>query len=150
MEEDIGIKNKGFLQYAKETLEISKVDIHNYSPVVLAYMGDAVYELIIRSKITAVGNMQVKKMHRQSSELVKAATQAKMAELISVVLTDEENAVYKRGRNAKSSTMAKNASMIDYRMATGFEALVGYLYLTEQFERLIELVSFGLKKMGEN
>jgi len=148
--EDKGINNKDFLNYAKEALEISKLDIHNYSPLVLAYMGDAVYELIIRSKITAIGNVQVKKMHKQSAELVKAAAQAKMSELISVILTEEETAVYKRGRNAKSSTMAKNASMIDYRMATGFEALVGYLYLTEQFERLIELVSFGLKKMGEN
>ena len=95
------------------------------------------------------GRMQVNKMHKKSSSLVKAKTQADMIKLLEPELTGEEEAVFKRGRNAKSATVAKNATVADYRMATGFEALVGYLYLSEQYERLLELVSRGLEKIGE-
>ena len=119
-----------------------------YSPLVLAYVGDAVYEIMIRTKVVNGGNVQVNKLHKMSASLVKAETQAKMILALQEELTEEEIAVYKRGRNAKSFSMAKNASMKDYRMATGFEALVGYLYLTERMERLAELVSHGLEKIG--
>ena len=120
-----------------------------YSPLVLAYLGDGVYELIIRSKVVNMGNMQVNKMHKKSASLVKAQTQASMIRLLEPDLTKEELAIFKRGRNAKSVTMAKHATMAEYRMATGMEALVGYLYLSEQFERLLELISLGLKKIEE-
>ena len=132
-----------------EALNLQEVDIKSYSPLVLAYIGDAVYELLIRTKVINHGSMQVNKMHKKSASLVKAETQANLAKLLADDLTEEEQAVYKRGRNAKSGTMAKHATMIDYRMATGFEALMGYLYLTGQNDRLLRLVHDGLEKIGE-
>lgn len=132
-----------------QALGLKDVDIRTYSPLVLAYIGDAVYELLIRTRVISRGSMQVSKMHKKSASLVKAETQANLIKILSEELTEEELAVYKRGRNAKSVTTAKHATMIDYRMATGFEALVGYLYLTDQTERLLALVHDGLEKIVE-
>lgn len=115
----------------------------------LAYIGDAVYELMIRTKIVNDGNMQVNKLHKKSAGLVKAETQANLIKLLLPHLTEEELAVYKRGRNAKSMTVAKHATMTDYRMATGFEALIGWLFLAERFQRLTELTALGLREIGE-
>lgn len=137
------------VSFFKEAFQLEDVDAKMYSPLVLAYVGDAVYEIMIRTKVVNGGSVQVNKLHKHSANLVKAETQAKLILSLMEELTEEEIAVYKRGRNAKSYTMAKNASMKDYRMATGFEALVGYLYLSEQNHRLVELVSHGLKKIGE-
>ena len=103
---------------------------------------------MIRSKVINHGSMQVNKMHKHSAALVKASAQAQLIKALQEELTEEELAAYKRGRNAKSATMAKHATMIDYRMATGLEALVGWLFLTEQYARLVELVSRGLVKAG--
>ena len=138
-----------FLVHCKQALRLEKIDIANYSPLALAYIGDAVYELMIRTHVVSHGSMQVNKMHKKSASLVKAQTQAELIKLLEPELTPLEHAAYKRGRNAKSVTMAKHATMIDYRMATGFEALMGYLYLTEQFDRLVELAGYGLEKIGE-
>jgi len=138
-----------FLEYYKQLFHLKPVDANSYSPLVLAYLGDAVYELMIRARVVNQGSMQVNKLHKKSADLVKARTQAELLKLLEPELTLEELAVYKRGRNAKSATMAKHATMADYRMATGFEALIGYLFLTEQFPRMAELVSKGLEKMGE-
>ena len=124
MEESIKIE-----EAIAKALKLEAVDPRTYSPLVLAYIGDAVYELLIRTKVINHGSMQVNKMHKKSASLVKAETQANIIKAIQEDLTEEELAVYKRGRNAKSATTAKHATMIDYRMATGFEALVGYLYL---------------------
>ncbi len=132
-----------------ERMNLAETEPAMYSPLVLAYLGDAVYELMIRSKVVRQGNTQVNKMHKKSASLVKAQTQASMIRLLEPDLTKEELAIFKRGRNAKSVTMAKHATMAEYRMATGMEALVGYLYLSEQFERLLELISLGLKKIEE-
>ena len=137
------------LTYLKEQFELPDVDVRSYSPLVLAYIGDAVYELMIRTHVVSHGSMQVNKMHKKSASLVKAQTQAELIKILEPELTPLEHAAYKRGRNAKSVTMAKHATMIDYRMATGFEALMGYLYLTEQFDRLVELAGYGLEKIGE-
>ncbi|MCI8836727.1 MAG: ribonuclease III [Hungatella sp.] len=145
-----GIKtDKGFTQAYQERLNIKKTDPSVYSPLALAYLGDGVYELMIRAKVMSQGNMQVNKMHKKSTSLVKAQAQADMIRLLEPELTQEERTVFKRGRNARSATAAKHASIIEYRMATGFEALVGYLFLTEQFDRLAELISRGLEKTGE-
>ena len=145
-----GIKSAmGFTEAYQEKMGIAKTDPAMYSPLVLAYIGDGAYELMIRAKVVSRGNMQVNKLHKKSTSLVKAQAQARMVRLLEPELTDEERAVFKRGRNAKSMTAAKNATIIDYRTATGFEALVGYLYLSEQYERLAELISHGLEKMGE-
>ena len=145
MEESISLG--GFLAYYKQSMGLEAVDADMYSPLVLAYMGDAVYEVLIRAKVINRGSMQVNKMHKHSAQLVKASAQAALLKSIEEELTKEEYAVYKRGRNAKSVTMAKHATMIDYRMATGLEALVGWLFLKERFERLIELISMGLKNL---
>lgn len=125
------------------------MDANSYSPLVLAYIGDAVYELIIRARVINRGSMQVNKMHKRSSQLVKAGTQAALIHAIEDILTEEEYAVYKRGRNAKSASTAKNASVIDYRTATGMEALVGWLFIEERYGRLVYLVSEGLTRLGE-
>lgn len=148
MEESIK-ESPGFTRCCQEKLGLKKTDPRMYSPLALAYLGDGVYELIIRTKVMNQGSIQVNKMHKQSADLVKAKTQADMIKLLEPELTEEETAVFKRGRNAKSMTVAKNASVGEYRLATGFEALVGYLYLSEQFDRLLELISRGLEKIGE-
>ena len=138
-----------FLDYFRQSLHLKPVDANTYSPLVLAYLGDSVYELMIRTRVTNRGSMQVNKMHKKSASLVKAQTQAQILKLLEPELTPEEEDVYKRGRNAKSASMAKHATMIDYRMATGFEALIGYLFLTEQYSRMVELVGKGLEFIGE-
>lgn len=117
-----------------------------FSPLVLAFIGDAVYSLIIRTLVVERGNMQVNKMHRAVSQLVKAQAQQELYHAIEGLLTEEEQAVFKRGRNAKSHTSAKNASITEYRNATGMEALVGYLYLSGNMDRILYLMSEGLKK----
>lgn len=138
-----------FHSYICEKFQVKEQDIRTYSPLTLAYIGDGVYELVIRTVIVGKGNCPVNKLHRKSSSLVKASAQAKLIHSIMEELTEEEKIVYKRGRNAKSYTTAKNATMTDYRTATGLEALVGYLYLTEQMERLLTLIKTGLSRMGE-
>ena len=119
----------------------------DYSPLVLAYMGDAVWELIVRTKIVRAGNRQVNHMHHDAVRYVKAETQARLIRLIEPELTAREAGVYRRGRNAHSNTMAKNASMIDYRMATGFEALVGYLWLNGEETRLMSLLRLAVRRL---
>lgn len=132
-----------------EMLALPKMDVRTYSPLVLAYIGDAVYEILVRTRVVSHGSMQVNKMHKKSASLVKAETQANLAKLLMDDLTPEESAVYRRGRNARSATMAKHATMIDYRMATGFEALMGYLYLMGRYDRVLKLVHDGFEKIGE-
>lgn len=147
MEESVTSEN--FLTYYKQCMKLEPVDANSYSPLVLAYIGDAVYELVIRAKVINQGSMQVNKMHKRSSQLVKAGTQAALIRAIEDLLTEEEHAVYKRGRNAKSVTTAKNASVIEYRTATGMEALAGWLFIKEQYGRLVYLISQGLVRLGE-
>lgn len=124
-----------------EGLGIENPDPKQLSPLVLAYIGDSVYDLVIKTYLLDTkGNMQVNKLNRFSSALVKAQTQSEMMGVLEPLLDENELAVYKRGRNAKSYTSAKNASIGDYRRATGFEALMGYLYLEGNFQRMIALI----------
>ena len=136
---------KGINAYIKERFHLGDVDIRTYSPLTLAYIGDGIYDLVIRSLVVAKGNTRANELHKRTSQIVKAHTQAEMMEILLPLLTEKEEAVYKRGRNAKSFTMAKNATMSDYRKATGFEALMGYLYLQDEFERLVDLVQAGIE-----
>ena len=139
---------KGIDSYIREIFEVPDVDIRTYSPLTLAYIGDGVFDLVIRSVVVGKGNTRANQLHQRTSQIVKAHTQAEIIEFLQDQLTEEEADVYRRGRNAKSPTMAKNATMADYRKATGLEALVGYLYLTDRFERLVELIRMaadGLK-----
>lgn len=132
--------------YIKQQFTIKEVDIRTYSPLTLAYIGDSIFDLVIRTIVVGKGNTKASQLHYQTSHIVKAETQAKIIESLEAELTEEEADVYRRGRNAKSPTMAKNASMADYRKATGFEALMGYLYLTDNFLRVVELTKLGLEK----
>lgn len=131
-------------QYMQDLFQMRKVDIREYSPLALAYIGDAVYDLIIRSLVINEGNRQVQKMHRQTSSMVQASAQAQMITAINDRLSKEEHAVYKRGRNARSMSPARNQSVSDYHKATGFEALMGYLYLKREWRRMLELIKAGL------
>lgn len=134
------------LKYLKELFQIGDEDIRTYSPLTLAYLGDAVYEIVIRTLLVKKENCQVNKLHQRASSLVKASAQSAMIQKLEPVLTEEEHLVYKRGRNAHSVTMAKNATMSDYRRATGFEALIGYLYLKEDMTRMLDLIHAGLEE----
>ena len=145
-----GIRDvSGFQTLCREALRLKEMDPGTYSPLALAYIGDAVYELIVRTMVISHGSIQVNKMHKKSASLVNAGTQAEMIRLMMEELTEEETAVYKRGRNAKSVTTAKHATVVDYRTATGFEALCGYLYLMGRLERLVTLISHGFEKIGD-
>lgn len=135
-----------FLDKIKRKFNCEEVDIRQYSPLTLAFLGDCVFDMIIRTVVIERGNCSPEKLHKKKSRVVKAESQAKMAKALLPVMTDEEIAVYKRGRNAKSFTTAKNASVKDYRKATGFEALLGYLYLQNREDRILELVKFALKE----
>lgn len=125
-----------------------EVDIRTYSPLTLAFVGDGIYDLLIRTILVQKGNKAANHLHKEKSDIVKAETQAAMGQLLYPLLTSEEQSVYRRGRNAKSYTTAKNASVSDYRKATALEALFGYLYLKEDMVRLLSLVKNGLGLMG--
>ena len=136
-----------FNDYMKKVFAMQEVDIREYSPLTLAYIGDSIYDLIIKSLVINRGNKQVQKLHKETSSLVQALAQSMMMRAMQEELTDEERAVYKRGRNAKSVSPAKNQSITDYRRATGFEALIGYLYLKEDWKRMLDLVKIGLDSL---
>ena len=145
MEKDLS-NDINFLEGVQKYFGDSKVKPEQYSALGLAYIGDGVFDLIIRTIVLDMGNGKVKNFHRITSSIVKAESQAKITKAILDELTEEENAIYKHGRNAKSATSAKNASIVDYRIATGFEALIGYLYLNNRLERALELIKMGLER----
>lgn len=128
----------------KELFHLEDQDLRSYSPLTLAYIGDGVYELIIRTILVKKGNCPVNRLHKKASSLVKAGAQSAIMKVIEEELTPEELSVYRRGRNAHSPTMAKHTTMADYRRATGFEALMGYLYLKEDYTRMLTLVRMGI------
>ena len=144
MEKSVGFD---FVSYMNELFQMEEVDIREYSPLTLAYIGDCIYDLVIKSLVINEGNKQVNKLHQETSKLVQASAQSLMMRTMQEHLTEEEHAVYKRGRNAKSVSPAKNQSITDYRRATGFEALLGYLYLKKDYKRLLELVKIGLDSL---
>lgn len=119
-------------------------EINSFSPLSLAYIGDAVYEVYVRSYVMSRGNMPVNKLHRASTHYVSAKAQSVIIHSIMDSLTEEEIAVFKRGRNAHSYTSAKNADIVDYRHATGFEALIGYLFILRRYDRINEIVKMSV------
>ena len=147
MEKSVGFE---FDTYMQEIFQMVEVDVREYSPLTLAYIGDSIYDLIIKSLVINQGNKQVNKLHQDTSTLVQASAQSRMMRVIQEHLTEEEHAIYKRGRNAKSVSPAKNQSVTDYRRATGFEALMGYLYLNKDWKRMLDLVKMGLSVMQED
>lgn len=143
MEESITI-----LDAIKRDFDCKEVDIRTYSPLTLAYIGDAIYDLVIRTIVVERGNRSANNLHKKTVAYVNARVQAKMIDALENELSEEELAVYHRGRNAKSYTAAKNASIIEYRKATGLEALCGYLYLQGQQERMLYLIREAVTRIG--
>ena len=136
------------LNLIKRDFGLGEVDLKTLSPLTLAFVGDCIYDLILRTVIVERHNASPNQLHREKSRLAKAPAQAEMAEVLQEHLTQEELAVYRRGRNAKSHTTAKNTSVLDYRKATGLEALYGWLYLSGQEERLLQLLRLSLDELG--
>ena len=132
----------------EDAFEIGEKDIKEYSPLALAYIGDAIYEIVIRTVVVNSVKTNVSSYHKASSGLVKAESQMNMYNSILTLLTEKEIAVYKKGRNANVHSKAKNAAMTVYKKATGFEALMGYLYLTGQTDRMLMLIKEGIKAIN--
>ena len=127
-------------------------DYTQLNGLALAYVGDAIYEIYIRDYLVDQGQTKPNTLHRMATHYVSAKAQAFLIQgmLEEKLLNEAEETMYKRGRNAKSHTSAKNADITTYRVATGFESLMGYLHLTKQTERLEELIDWCIKKVGEN
>ena len=136
---------KPILLTVNEIFNSKEVRPNEYSPLALAFIGDSVFDLVIKSVIVEKANCQVNKLQNKTSTIVRATTQALIVDALKDVLTEEEANIYRRGRNAKPYTKAKNASYSEYCKATGLEALVGYLYLKGDTERLIALIKTGLE-----
>jgi len=138
------------LEQIRETFGVKAQDIRTYSPLTLAYIGDAVYELVIRSLVVERANRPANELHHLTTGYVNAGAQAEALRklLESDILTEEERDVVRRGRNAKPATTAKNATRADYHKATGFEALMGYLYLTGQEQRMLELIRASIDEIA--
>ena len=128
-----------------KAFELKDVNVAEYSPLTLAYIGDCVYELIIRTNLVYQANAPVNKLNQKASKMAKAQTQAIMIDGIMEHLTAEEEAAYRRGRNAHSYTKAKNATTGEYRKATGFEALCGFLFLSNNTARVTEIVKKAIE-----
>jgi Uncharacterized protein conserved in bacteria len=141
---------EGFLNIINSGLEIKQGDLYAYSPLVLAYVGDAVYELYVRTLIVCKGNAPVNKLHRQSITFVKAKAQSDIIHKLMDELTEEEQDIVRRGRNAKSGTIPKNADVTEYKYATGFESLIGYLYLKKDYTRLLHIMKISAAQIENN
>ena len=128
-----------------EWKKIDKKDIRSYNPVTLAYIGDTIYDLLVRSLIVGEGNAPINVMNKRAANIVKAEAQAKVHDDILAMLSEEEADIMRRGRNAHKKTSAKNASISDYHKATGLEALIGYLYLLGREERILEILADHIK-----
>ena len=129
----------------RELFSLKEADLRTMSPLGLAFLGDAVYTLVARSVVAGEKNMSPNAFHRRTSEIVNAKAQAEAYDGILPELTEEEKDVLRRGRNAHPATVAKHASVGDYRKATGLEALIGFLYMDGQTERMMELIKSCIK-----
>ncbi len=115
-------------------------------PIALAYIGDAVYEVAVRQYLLSKANMRPNHLHRSATKLVSAKAQSRILTSIEAALTEEELDVVRQGRNAKSGSVPKNADVLEYRHATAFECLIGYLYSSSQHHRMIELIGLGIEQ----
>ena len=132
----------------KNILNLKDVDIKDYSPLSLAFIGDSFYELAIRSMVVSRGNCPVNKLNKRSSSLAMAKTQYEIVLSLDDFLSEEEHNVLKSGINSKPNSKAKNATLKEYRYATGFEALLGYLYLTNKSDRALEIIKEGINRIS--
>ncbi len=127
---------------------LTNQEAKNLNPQVLAFVGDSVYTMFIRTMLAEKFDVKSGKLHTLANEYVKAGGQSDAVERVLQILTEEELAIFKRARNYKTHSVAKNATVVDYKRATGFEALVGYLYLIGNYERLNQILNISVK--GEN
>ena len=143
---DFSNSEQNILNEIMSEYELKPVRANEYSPLSLAYIGDSVYGLVVKSVVTLKGNCPANQLNKMTTLYVKAVSQAKMVEYYTQdnLLSDAESDILRRGRNAKSATVAKNASVGEYRAATGLEALMGYLYLNGEIPRMIELIRKGM------
>ena len=123
--------------------KMDKTRAENISPVVLAFIGDAVYSLFVREKLVFSSDYKTGELNKLATKEVNASAQASFVKEIMPLLTEEEVAVYKRARNAKKATKSKSASVAEYNMSTGFEALLGYLYILGEYDRINNLLNKG-------
>ncbi len=140
----IKIKHRGVVWVFKLGEKMDKAKANNINSIVLAFVGDAVYSLFVRERLTFLTDLKTGQLNKMATAEVNASAQAKFAQDILPILTEEELAVFKRARNAKKPTKAKHASISDYNSATGLEAVLGYLYIIGDFERLNFLLNRGL------
>ena len=135
-------ENLSFYDLIKNEFRLNEIDTGNYSPIVLAYMGDVVLEIVIRTILVNKYSNRVSNINAKSSFYVKAKTQSTVARIFlnEDIFTEEEKKVYRRGRNANSGSAAKNVSLSEYKMSTGFESVLGYLYLNNKNDRIIKLL----------
>lgn len=138
MEESLNIGN--LAEYISNTYGFKEHDPGTLSPLTLAFIGDTIFDLIVRTRVVTRGNAPVNRLHKSASRIVNAGTQAAIIHELIPDLTEEELAIYRRGRNAKPHSTAKNASNNDYKSATGLEALIGWLYLKGHLARITELL----------
>ena len=155
--EGVGSRSKEYIRFKPEGSLLSEIqtafrgkkqDVRTYSPLTLAYIGDAIYDLIIRTVVVERANRSANELHRITVRYVSAEAQSRIVESLIESFTEEELSVYRRGHNSKPHTMSKNASPADYLKATGFEAVLGYLYLQDKMERVLELVKKGIQMAG--
>lgn len=139
--EELMLREEGLAGRIRETFRLQERNYDAYSPLTFAFVGDVVFELIVRTKVAEEANRSVKQLNKEKVGVVNAAAQARLIEEIFPFLNEKEKEIYKRGRNARTASPAKNQSLSDYHKATGFEALCGYLYLTGAMERLLFLLA---------
>jgi ribonuclease-3 family protein len=129
-----------------EEFSLKEQDANLYSPLNLAFIGDSVFDLVVKTVLIGTANRPVNVLQKKTSSVVKADSQSAMLDAIYDELSEEEKNIYRRGHNAKPNTRAKNANMQSYLKATGFEALMGYLYLKDRTERLAQLIRLGIER----
>ena len=143
------MEDKSLIDEMKDAVPaVNSVDIRTIAPLTLAYIGDSVMDLFVRTYWATSTNGQVSKLNARAIKVVKASAQAEILHMLDEILTDEERDVVRRGRNAKSATMPKNADVTDYRLATGLEALLGYLFVSGNTKRLCELFETAVNKLS--
>lgn len=133
----------------KEQFDIKDTDINTYNPLTLAFIGDSVYETIVRTMVVSKGNKSVNALAKDKNKLVNAKTQSRIAEILTEYYTEKEADIYRRGKNAKTANHSKSAAYSEYHRATGLEAVFGYLYLTGKLDRCLELFKTALEKLDD-
>jgi ribonuclease-3 family protein len=129
---------------------INKIDIQNTSMQTFAFIGDAIYNVYIRTYLASKSNMQTGKLHKQSINYVSARAQSRIIDNLFDTLSQEEQEIYKRGRNTNISTVSKNVDVVTYKKATGYEALLGYIYIIKNVNRLEQIITQSINIVENN